>query len=42
MLPNEILTLYQSDSTPMLVVADLDEVFVPLKRGAFVDPWERK
>lgn len=39
---NAILTLYQSDLTPMLVVADLDEVFVPLKRGIFVDPRERK
>ena len=32
----------QSDLTPMLVVADLDEVFVPLKRGIFVEPRERK
>ncbi|KAF8815725.1 sec24-related protein [Phlegmacium glaucopus] len=31
-----------SDLTPTLVVADLDEVFVPIKDGLFVKPVERR
>ncbi len=38
----KVLTLPQSDLTKMLVVADLDEVFVPRKYGLFVNPVEKK
>ncbi|KAG6908005.1 hypothetical protein DXG01_006540 [Tephrocybe rancida] len=31
-----------SDRTPMLVVSDLEEVFVPLQRGLFVNPSQRR
>ncbi|KXN91832.1 hypothetical protein AN958_11651 [Leucoagaricus sp. SymC.cos] len=32
----------KSDLTPMLVVADLEEVFVPMREGLFVDPIARR
>lgn len=38
----KVLTLPQSDLTKMLVVADLDEVFVPRKYGLFVNPVEKR
>ncbi|KAF5357009.1 hypothetical protein D9756_006489 [Leucocoprinus leucothites] len=34
--------ILQSDSIPMLVVADLEEVFVPIREGLFVDPIARR
>ncbi|KAJ3571790.1 hypothetical protein NP233_g3515 [Leucocoprinus birnbaumii] len=32
----------RSDLTPMLIVADLEEVFVPMRHGLFVDPIARR
>jgi len=40
MIP-QLITRYQSDVTQMLVIADLEEVFLP-SSTIFVDPIERR